>query len=280
MSEVHSSPIKTPGQLITVVVLAFVVPVALLVMVVQIVTAGLKVDRDSSAMSDAAVAARLKPVGEVALGSAGTAIAERSGEEIYKQACQACHGAGLLNAPKPGDQAAWKARIAQGQKTLIEHAINGIRTMPPKGGNTALSDRDVARAATWMANQSGAKFKEPAGATTANAQSPATQAPASAAAQPAASPAPLTQAAAPASDKVDGAQVYQSTCAMCHTPGLAGAPKLGDQGAWKPRVAQGMKTLHEHAVKGIRTMPPKGGNLTLSDAAVSAAVDYMVKQSK
>jgi cytochrome c5 len=55
---------------------------------------------------------------------------------------------------------------------------------------------------------------------------------------------------------------------------------MGDKAAWKPRIAQGSATLHEHAIKGIRTMPPKGGNLNLSDAEVSAAVDYMVSQSK
>ena len=74
--------------------------------------------------------------------------------------------------------------------------------------------------------------------------------------------------------------MYQSVCAMCHGAGLLNAPKPGDKAAWKPRIAQGVATLHEHAIKGIRTMPAKGGNPALSDAEVSAAVDYMVRQSK
>ena len=69
-------------------------------------------------------------------------------------------------------------------------------------------------------------------------------------------------------------------CATCHAAGLAGAPKYGDQAAWKPRIAQGLPTLHEHAIKGIRAMPPKGGSLNLGDAEVAAAVDYMVNHAK
>ena len=67
---------------------------------------------------------------------------------------------------------------------------------------------------------------------------------------------------------------------MCHAAGLAGAPKYADKAAWKPRIAQGLPTLYEHAVKGIRAMPPKGGSASLSDAEVDAAVDYMVNHSK
>lgn len=67
---------------------------------------------------------------------------------------------------------------------------------------------------------------------------------------------------------------------MCHGTGIAGAPKLGDAAAWKARIAQGKAVLHQHALKGIRTMPPKGGNPALPDAEVTAAVDYMVSASK
>ena len=158
--EDHSTPIKTPGQLITVVVLAFVVPIFTIVLIVHMVTGGLRIDKSSNAMSEEAVAARIKPVGEVVLADK-SAGGERSGEQIVKEVCQTCHAAGLLNAPKVGDPAAWKPRLAQGEKTLITHAINGIRAMPAKGGNPSLSDAEVARAVVWMANQSGAKFKEP-----------------------------------------------------------------------------------------------------------------------
>lgn len=81
-----------------------------------------------------------------------------------------------------------------------------------------------------------------------------------------------------------GKSVYDSSCAACHGTGVAGAPKLGDKGAWKDRIAKGAATLYEHAIKGFQGktgfMPPKGGNASLSDADVKAAVDYMVSQSK
>lgn len=78
----------------------------------------------------------------------------------------------------------------------------------------------------------------------------------------------------------DGGKVYDGLCAACHMAGVAGAPKVGDKSGWKARIAQGDGVLYEHAIKGIRAMPAKGGNPALSDAEVKAAVDHMVAQSK
>ena len=83
-----------------------------------------------------------------------------------------------------------------------------------------------------------------------------------------------------ASSGVDGKGTYQSACFACHGTGAAGAPKYGDKGAWKKRIAQGLDTLFGHALKGFKGMPAKGGNASLSDAAVKAAVKYMVKAAK
>ncbi len=83
-----------------------------------------------------------------------------------------------------------------------------------------------------------------------------------------------------ASSGVDGKATYQSACFACHGTGAAGAPKLGDKAAWKNRIAQGDATLFDHAINGFKGMPAKGGNASLSDAAVKAAVEYMVKGSK
>jgi len=82
------------------------------------------------------------------------------------------------------------------------------------------------------------------------------------------------------SAKVDGKATYQQICQVCHAAALMGAPKPGDKAAWAPRIAQGLPTLHEHANKGIRSMPAKGGNPSLSDDQVNAAVDYMVSLAK
>lgn len=92
----------------------------------------------------------------------------------------------------------------------------------------------------------------------------------------------IASANAAAGDK--GKDVYDKSCAACHAAGVAGAPKLGDKPAWKDRLAQGNDTLYAHAIKGFQGktgfMPPKGGNASLSDADVKAAVDYMAAQSK
>ena len=81
-----------------------------------------------------------------------------------------------------------------------------------------------------------------------------------------------------------GKAVYDQACAACHAAGVAGAPKTGDKGAWKDRVAKGNNTLYDHAIKGFQgksgVMPPKGGNMSLADADVKAAVDFMVSKAK
>jgi cytochrome c5 len=80
-----------------------------------------------------------------------------------------------------------------------------------------------------------------------------------------------------------GAEAYAS-CAACHDAGVAGAPVTGDKAAWSDRIAQGIDTLYEHAIKGFQGsvgyMPAKGGNVSLSDESVKAAVDYMVEKAE
>ena len=78
---------------------------------------------------------------------------------------------------------------------------------------------------------------------------------------------------------ISGEKITQANCAMCHASGLMNAPKIGDAGQWGPRIAQGKETLISHAIKGIRTMPAKGGNASLSDEEVAAAVMWMANQS-
>jgi cytochrome c5 len=111
-------------------------------------------------------------------------------------------------------------------------------------------------------------------------------APAPAAAPAASAAAPVTAAVIPpraakvASTSGSGPATYESVCKVCHAAGVAGAPKLGDKAAWSARVKTGLDALHASALKGKGAMPPKGGNPSLSDADVKAAVDYMVAASK
>lgn len=82
--------------------------------------------------------------------------------------------------------------------------------------------------------------------------------------------------AAEPAEALSGEQVYQSACAACHAAGIAGAPKTGDTAMWEPRMAQGDDVLYDHAINGFNAMPAKGGNVSLSDDSVKAAVDYMI----
>lgn len=103
-----------------------------------------------------------KPAPAAEAAAKPTASAGKGGEEVVKAVCSVCHGAGVLGSPKIGDQAVWAPRIAQGYETLVQNAIKGIRMMPAKGGNPALTDAEVAGAVAYMANQSGANFSAPA----------------------------------------------------------------------------------------------------------------------
>ena len=266
----HSSFIQTPQQLIVVIVLAFLVPILGIVMIVQLVTSAPHADR--AALTAESVAERIQPVGRVEFAAGGAAAAgQRSGEEVVKTVCAACHQAGVAGAPKIGDKAAWAPRIKQGFQALLHSALNGKNAMPPKGGNPSLSDDEVARAVAYLADQGGAHFKAPP-AKAAPQQNAAVQqngAPQQRAAQAGAQP----SAAA-------GKKVFDSVCTACHSTGVAGAPKLGDKAAWAPRIKQGINTLVHSALNGKNAMPPKGGNPSLSDADVRAAVEYMVSQAK
>lgn len=77
-----------------------------------------------------------------------------------------------------------------------------------------------------------------------------------------------------------GDEIVTSKCAMCHTTGAAGAPKIGDAAAWKPHIAKGLDTLVKNAISGINAMPPKGACADCSDAEIKAAVEVMVNKSK
>ena len=154
----HSSFIKTPQQLITVVVLAFVVPIVGIVMTVQLVLN--RPHADPAALTPEAVSARIQPVGKVEFGAAGAAAA-KSGEEIVKEVCSACHQAGVANAPKIGDKAAWAPRLKLGLDGLLQSVIKGKGAMAPRAG-TSLTDQELAAAIVFMGNQAGGNLKEPA----------------------------------------------------------------------------------------------------------------------
>jgi cytochrome c5 len=184
----HQSFIKTPQQLIVVILLSFLVPIIGIILVVQLVLS--RPGADPQALAPEAVAARIQPVARLEFGAPAAAPGARSGEAIVQSVCAACHQAGVAKAPKIGDRNEWAAPIKQGLNALVQSVIKGKGAMPPKAGDASLTDTEIARAVVQMANQAGANFKAPA----APKEKPA---PAQTAAAPAPAPA-QTAAAAPA----------------------------------------------------------------------------------
>jgi cytochrome c5 len=156
----HEGPIKTPKQLIWTVIASFVVPIAIIVLLVNYVAAGDRDGAGSESMSEQAIAQRIQPVGMVALKDASAVVELRTGEQVYTAQCSACHAAGLANAPKFGDEAAWAPRIKTGFDALLHSALDGKGAMAKQGGGE-FSDFEIGRAVVFMANKGGAKFDEP-----------------------------------------------------------------------------------------------------------------------
>ena len=76
---------------------------------------------------------------------------------------------------------------------------------------------------------------------------------------------------------VDGGQIYNTYCAICHKLGMNAAPKYGSKPLWAKRIAQGRETVYSNAINGLRGMPPRGGFAQLTDEEVKAGTDYMVR---
>ncbi len=237
----HVSPIKNWKQLVVVVALAFIVPIAVIIILAQYVT-GIAV---APSENESAVLSRIKPIGEVLLGVPGGPKGQLTGEQVYGQVCKTCHESGLAGAPKLGDKTAWAKVIAQGLATTVDHAVKGVRAMPPKGGNPDYENIEIERAVVFMANQAGANWK-------------------------AAPPTATAQGA-----ERTGEEVVNLVCARCHATGERGAPKIGDSAAWTPRVAKGLATVTQAALKGHGGMPARAGMADLSDTEIKRAIEYM-----
>jgi cytochrome c5 len=277
--EAHTGPIKTPQQLLAAVFFSFVVPIFAIIGLVYYVTSA---NKPSAGAVDAekAVAQRIQKVGTVEIRDANRPL--KSGEEVYKAQCVACHAAGAAGAPKFGDAAAWAPRIQSGFAALWNSALKGKGAMGAQGGGD-FEDVEVGRAVVYMTAAAGGKFAEPA-APAAAAPAPTAEAaaapPASVVAALAAANKPAQAAAgnAPAAAGA-GEALYKQACVACHAAGVANAPKFGDKAAWAPRIKTGLDALTASAIKGKGAMPPKGGS-TAADADIRSAVEYMVNAAK
>lgn len=244
-----------------------------------------------------------------ASGSAAGGGSTMSGEEVFKATCHTCHVPGVLGAPKLTDTAEWEKRFSeQGLDELYTNAIDGIGNMPPKGGNASLTKDEMHAAVDFILSKAGVKAAAAAdkddstskgeAASDDSGDDTATDADADAADttdstgdndaaatdNAAGDEASNDQAAAGAIDEdaanTTGKKVFEALCQTCHVPGIAGAPKVDDTAEWESRLSeQGLDKLHYSAIHGLGAMPPKGGNASLSDAEVEAAVNYMLLQS-
>ncbi|MDR5733170.1 c-type cytochrome [Caballeronia sp. LZ025] len=297
MSEApHGAPIRTPGQLIAAIIAGFGIPVAIIILLAVYVDTSTRTGAGTNI--DASVQERVAPAAKVDIRDANAPRVYKTGEEVFKAVCSACHATGTAGAPKVGDAGAWAPRISEGYDTLLHNALNGKGAMPPRGGASPddYSDFEIARAVVYMANNAGAKFAEPAqpASGAAASASAAASAPSGASgatdnAQAAAALAALASVPQTASAPAAGAQsadaaqagkaLYEQVCQACHAAGVLNAPKFGDKAAWAPRLKEPMETVYNYALHGKGAMPPKGGS-NAPDADVKAAVDYMVNASK
>lgn len=156
--EDHTGPIKTPKQLLVTVFFSFVAPVIIIIGLVYFVVSENKPAAGASNL-EKAVEQRIQKVGAVEIRDANRTL--KSGEEVYKIQCTACHASGAAGAPKTGDAAAWGARIATGYEALLTSALKGKGAMAAQGGGD-YEDLEIARAVVYLANAGGGKFAEPA----------------------------------------------------------------------------------------------------------------------
>ena len=287
--DAHTGPIKTPKQFLTAAALFFVLPVLIIIGLVYFVTSANK-PAAGAVNTEKAIALRIQRIGSVEIRDANRVL--KTGEEVYKAQCTACHAAGLAGSPKTGDADAWAPRIKTGYDALLTSALKGKGAMGAQGGGE-YGDIEIGRAVVFLTNSAGAKFAVPAdpaaapAAAGASAPAAAAVVPAPAAAvAPAAAAAPVATPPAAASPvaavKVSanaGETLYKQACTACHAAGVAGAPKSGDKAAWAPRIKTGVDAMTASVIKGKGVMPARGGSAG-TDAEIRAAVEYMVAAAK
>jgi cytochrome c5 len=277
--DAHESPIKTPKQLITTIVLCFIIPITLLILLAGWVANGVK---PQAGLDKAQIVQRteglIKPIASHVY---KTVDEVRTGEQTYTEVCASCHAAGLMNAPKFGDIAGWATRLKMGLEGLVASAIKGKGAMPAKGGNADLSDTDIQNAVIYMTNASGASFKAPVIEAVATASvAISKEVPATPVITPmpvASTPVPAPVAAVVVADA--GKKLYESVCMGCHAAGIAGAPKFGDKAAWAARSTVGVDALVASVIKGKGIMAARGGSQA-TDADLKQTVQYMLAAAK
>lgn len=163
----HSGPVKNPKQLLMAVFFSFVVPIFVIIGMVYNVTTENK-PAAGAVETEKALAARIQKVGSIEIRDANRVL--KSGEEVYKAQCMACHASGAAGAPKFADASAWSPRISAGYDVLLTSAIKGKGAMGAQVGGD-FGELEIARAVVFMANAAGGKLPEPQAPAAADAAS-------------------------------------------------------------------------------------------------------------
>lgn len=285
------TPIKTPKQLIKVIIFSFIFPVVAILFLANYVDWGNKA-ADEQAKTPEATQARISPVAKLNYIDPNLPPVYKTGQEVYQAVCMSCHDSGAAGAPKIGDMTAWGARLGQGYEGLLSSLLNGKGAMSARAGTSVddYSDYELGRAVVYLSNKSGASLTEPqAPVFTAPSEQKTEEVAMAAVPMPVAPIVSASAASVPAKievAKIDpaahaalGKKIYEQACIACHASGAAGAPKLEDKAAWSARIATGKEALYLSAINGKNAMPAKGGYMG-SDDDVKAAVDYMIATAK
>ena len=175
----------------------------------------------------------------------------KRGKQVYINSCILCHQNGEMSAPRIGNGANWYMRLkSSGLRGLYRHVINGFNSMPIKGACVTCSDNDIMAATDYILNKSLSRSQW------ADL---------------------LSQGAKKYPES--GQSVYEENCALCHTEGKLGAPKLGDQAAWQPLIEKNIDYLVEQVVRGAHH-PKQGVCKQCTTGEVMDAVKYIVSKSK
>ena len=158
MSNPNHEPSDSTTQVFSSTMKTFVLPVLVVVGLIAFIAASMRPQMVTTANGNEALEARIQKVGAVQIKDANRAA--RSGEEVYKAQCSACHAIGAAGSPKFGDSGAWGARIGKGYDALLTSALKGKGNMGPQGGGD-FEDFEIGRGVAYMANAAGAKFAEP-----------------------------------------------------------------------------------------------------------------------
>lgn len=280
------------------------VAVFLLIQLVSFIAPERELSEEDMQRQKQAMEERIESPAQVSAGEAEDAGDEpelRAASDIYENTCAACHDTGSAGAPVLGETGEWEERVEQDFDTLVEHVIDGLGAMPPRGGDDSLSDDEIRWTVAYMMDDmdfdldgvaSALEDEEEALAGDGDSAEEEVAEDGDEAAEDGDEAADADEEADDGAEAEDvamddldpeaGQQTYDNACASCHDTGAANAPEINDKAAWEPRLEKGLATLIEHAIEGFQGdagfMPPRGGQSDLSDEEVENAVGYIVQQ--